>query len=224
MTLRSLRFALALALAGPLVLSLPARPAVAAEPDWQALVGPYPAEDSEAAKAEAAILLWLQKTRTRADVARAASTEWLTPDAFADLYPRGAGPNARPRTAALLEAGRVVLRPAVALVKKHYHRQRPFVVLTQLTPTVAKENTGSYPSGHAALAGLYARILAELDPAHRDALLERGALIAHDRVLAGAHWPSDVEAGLKVGEAFAEHWLQENRKQVDAVIAAEWPR
>jgi len=224
MFLRSLRLVLALALAVPVGLALPPAPVVSLDVDWGKFLGPYPVPGSEQAKGEEAILFWLQRTRTREDVARARATDWLVPDAFADLYPGGFRFASKPKTAALLEAGRVALRPAVAVQKKNFRRARPFLALEGLHPCVEKELTGSYPSGHASLAGLLARILAELDPPHREAILERGNQVAHDRVLAGAHWPSDVEAGLRMGAAFAEGWMAEHRAEVDAVIAAEWKR
>ena len=38
-------------------------------------------------------------------------------------------------------------------------------------------------------------------------LMELGGQIGNDRVMAGVHWPSDVEAGRKVAAAFVAAWL-----------------
>jgi acid phosphatase (class A) len=62
----------------------------------------------------------------------------------------------------------------------------------------------AYPSGHAIRATVYARLLAENFPEHREALLELGRQIGYGRVMAGAHFPIDVLAGQTLGEAYAD--------------------
>ena len=49
-----------------------AAPPVPREPDWRTVTGTYPQTGTLQAQEEDAILHWLQSTRTRADVARAA--------------------------------------------------------------------------------------------------------------------------------------------------------
>jgi acid phosphatase (class A) len=63
-----------------------------------------------------------------------------------------------------------------------------------------------------------------LDPAHGEAILARGRLVGFDRVMGGVHYPSDVEAGQRLGEALAGVWLQDpaRRQRVEEVRAAEW--
>jgi len=54
---------------------------------------------------------------------------------------------------------------------------------------------GSYPSGHTATAWATALILSELNPASADALFARAYKYSESRVIVGAHWQSDIEAG-----------------------------
>ena len=55
--------------------------------------------------------------------------------------------------------------------------------------------SGSYPSGHAASAWLYALLLAEVDSEHAAAIVARGRVFGESRVVCGVHYASDVEAG-----------------------------
>lgn len=93
--------------------------------------------------------------------------------------------------------------PIIDEGKNHWRRPRPFLAHSELHPCFTRKDkkvSYSFPSGHATLGRLYALVLAELDPTHRKIYLERGDQIAADRVLAGVHYPSDIEAGKKLGE------------------------
>jgi acid phosphatase (class A) len=94
---------------------------------------------------------------------------------------------------------------ATYAAKNTYKRARPFVVLEETTCAPADEaalsKDGSYPSGHAALGWAWALILAELAPDRANAVLQRGFEFGQSRVVCGAHWQSDVDAGRVVGAA-----------------------
>ena len=60
---------------------------------------------------------------------------------------------------------------------------------------------GSYPSGHTSIGWATALVLAEVNPANQDAILERGYQFGQSRVICGYHWQSDVDAGRIVGSA-----------------------
>jgi len=86
----------------------------------------------------------------------------------------------------------------VHLEKAYWKRKRPFVEDHNLKPCVMKEGGESYPSGHATLARLFAETLAVIDPRHADAFRARADQIGLDRVIAGMHHPTDIEAGKKL--------------------------
>ncbi len=64
---------------------------------------------------------------------------------------------------------------------------------------------------------MYALILAELAPEHRDALLDRGREIGWDRVVAGLHHPSDIIAGRVLGQALAQSLLADPKFRAQLV-------
>ena len=82
--------------------------------------------------------------------------------------------------------------------KAYYHRKRPFERFHEHMLTRYEEaelsGEGSYPSGHSQRGYAAALLLSEVNPAHADTLMARGFMYGESRVIAGAHWQSDVEA------------------------------
>ena len=83
--------------------------------------------------------------------------------------------------------------------KQTYMRQRPFVFFSEHTLTPEDEaslrKNGSYPSGHTILGWSAALLLSEINPEAEDTLLARGIMFGESRVIVGAHWQSDIDAG-----------------------------
>ncbi|CAI1508830.1 acid phosphatase [Serratia ficaria] len=94
---------------------------------------------------------------------------------------------------------------AMRRAKDHYKRVRPFVIYKNATCTPEKDNkmadTGSYPSGHASFGWAAALVLSEINPQRETEILRRGIDFGESRVVCGAHWQSDVEAGRLMGAA-----------------------
>ena len=81
--------------------------------------------------------------------------------------------------------------------KAYYKRQRPFERYGE--PTLTGEDNslrgeGSYPSGHALRGQTCALVMAQIAPENADTLFYRAHIYALSRVIAGAHWQSDVDA------------------------------
>lgn len=87
------------------------------------------------------------------------------------------------------------------LPKAKYMRPRPFVVFNEKTLVPKDEPSlrlnGSYPSGHSILGWSAALLMSEINPEAADTLLARGQMYAESRVIVGAHWQSDIEAGIQ---------------------------
>lgn len=115
-------------------------------------------------------------------------------------------------------------------IKSHYMRPRPFMVMNEPTLTPDDEvylrNNGSYPSGHTILGWSTALILSSINPERADTILARGLMYGESRVIVGAHWQSDVNAGfvaaaaayakLQTSPRFLEQ-LEKARKEFDAI-------
>ena len=89
--------------------------------------------------------------------------------------------------------------------KAHYQRTRPFVFWKEPTTTPWDEDglskNGSYPSGHTSIGWATALVLAEINPARMNEILQRGFEYGQSRVIVGAHYQSDVDAGRVIGAA-----------------------
>lgn len=108
----------------------------------------------------------------------------------------------KPRTARLIGQ---VLPEFTALVlaqKKKFDRVRPSFLDPTLSTAIEVPEHPAYPSGHASQSHLIARILGALDPKNAAAYKDSAARIAHNRELAGLHYPSDSAAGEKLAEQY----------------------
>ena len=83
--------------------------------------------------------------------------------------------------------------------KEGFHRTRPFVYYNDTTMTHSEDKdlakSGSYPSGHATLFHAVSLVLQEINPERQTEIMLCGYEKARSRLIVGAHWRSDVEAG-----------------------------
>lgn len=89
---------------------------------------------------------------------------------------------------------------ATGKAKRKYMRVRPFArmnehVWGEFDNEWDLRHNGSYPSGHTGFGWSTALALAEMAPEYQDTILRRGYEYGDSRVIVGAHWQSDVDAG-----------------------------
>jgi len=77
----------------------------------------------------------------------------------------------------------------------------------------------SYPSGHAALGALAAIVLSRMVPEQREALFARGWDYGWNRVVAGVHFPSDIEASRLIATLIARELDKDPRFVADFAAA-----
>jgi membrane-associated phospholipid phosphatase len=166
-----------------------------------------PVADSASARADAAELARLQRTRTSAmeRAARAAARRspvdpWMDVN-FELVANRAKDPVAASRAYALLSVAMYDATVVAWKAKYRYRRGAPRDVGALADPGPDP----SYPSEHAAIAGAASRVLAYLYPERPAAALDDMAQrLARDRVVAGLNYPSDTRAGLRLGRSVAD--------------------
>ena len=195
-----------------------------AVPELATFLGPFPPADSDAGKADLAIVLWCQQTRTIRDNQLAAAEVKLTLAAYGTAIGRALVPMQYPKTAALVDKVAKDIKAQTDALKNLYGRPRPYLADPRVVPAIERETSPSYPSGHATRGLAIAIVLAELVPERREALLEQGRQVGVHRVVGGVHYPSDITSGQRLGARLAETWLAEsgNRDLLEAARAAEW--
>jgi membrane-associated phospholipid phosphatase len=112
-----------------------------------------------------------------------------------------------PATSALLAA---VDHEVVYYVMHYKHliqRARPTQLEPKLTLVVPIPGNSSYPGGHAAQSYSMALVLGMLDPAHKDAYVQRSIEGSHRREIAGLHYPMDAVAGRRLAAAVVDAML-----------------
>lgn len=120
----------------------------------------------------------------------------------------------------LLDAGL-----ATYAAKDKYQRKRPFVVAGGATcfpvddAKLAKD--GSYPSGHTSIGWAWALVLTQAAPQNMDAVLQRGYAFGESRVICGAHWQSDVDAGRTIGAATVARLQTDETFKAQLALARE---
>ena len=118
-------------------------------------------------------------------------------DAFSKPFGMEISPTNTPSVWKLLEDSLSTTDQMRVAPKAFYHRRRPFAYFND-EPLCPKEdgvwrNEGSYPSGHTLRSMVVALILAEINPARCNEIFVRALQYGESRVIAGAHWQSDVD-------------------------------
>ena len=133
----------------------------------------------------------------------------------------------------VLREGTATCDSICTIPKNYYMRRRPFMEFKEHTLTPGSDaslsRNGSYPSGHTILGWSAALLLMEINPAKADTLLARGYMYGESRVIVGAHWQSDVDAGyLAASVAYAklhtsERFLEQMRKAREEFVRLTTP-
>jgi membrane-associated phospholipid phosphatase len=177
-----------------------------------------PAETSDQTKAELAELRQLQKERspiTNTAIqyynAVPATQRWHDL-AFALARAEKQSPNRQAWLAGILHTALHDAVIATWAAKYQFNRKLPNQMAPDVTPVVLLTGATpapepSYPSEHAALAGTAVGILTSFFPKEEANLQAMAAEAGQTRLLMGANYRSDIDAGLALGQAVAQKGL-----------------
>jgi acid phosphatase (class A) len=208
--------------------------------DIVALLPPPPSEDSPAQQADLRAVLEAQRAaHADGSTAHAVADAQASCGRFSDALGYDLTAPGGVKVLAFLDQtarqGALISVPA----KRYWRRTRPYAYSTQVerlgdiapqstsnqelnmggTSDVAAQQAAdtlahsSYPSGHATFGTECAILLAEVVPEKRAALFARNLDYDHSRMVVGAHFPSDLEAGRIAGTIAAALMLENPRVQ-----------
>jgi acid phosphatase (class A) len=177
--------------------------------DLTRVLPPPPSRGSAADKADLRAVLDAQRERTPAQARSAQTDAHLSIFRFADVVGAGFTPGKLPFTAIFFQRLYLDEGPIQAATKRYFDRPRPFAVDPAVHPIAHEPANASYPSGHALFAYMVGILLADMVPEKAPAIFARAALFAHNRVVAGVHYPTDVEAGEIAGSVIDNVLLTE---------------
>jgi acid phosphatase (class A) len=189
--------------------------------DLPRYLAPAPANDSPQTQADIAELLQIQAARTAAQCAQARADVAMSVYRFADALgsPEGFTPERLPKFDALFKHVLSIDQSAMSLAKQAYARPRPFALDSRIEPCVERPMSASYPSGHSMYAFLAAIVLADMVPEKRAPVMARALEYAHNRMVGGVHYGSDVQAGRIAGSVLAALLFDSPAFQRDAAAA-----
>ena len=109
---------------------------------------------------------------------------------------------------------------ATGPLKEQYARARPYQTDKTLHPVCGlTDKPDSYPSGHALTGYLEALALAEMVPKKRTEIMAWASEYAHNRLVCGVHYPSDVEVSRNVAYAIFGYMMATPKFRQDIAAA-----
>jgi acid phosphatase (class A) len=210
------------------------------------LLAPPPAADSPAQQADLQAVLQAQR-RAHADgtLAHAVADVELSCGRFSDALGEDLSSNRDAKLLVFLNESAIKAAAISGPAKRYWKRTRPYAYSSEVEPLadmssqwkitppmdiggkVSPEQQqaadalahSSYPSGHATFGTVCAILLADMVPEKRQALFARNLDYEHSRMVVGAHFPTDLEAGRIAGTLAAQLLLQ-NAKFRNELAAA----
>ncbi|MEO8206902.1 MAG: hypothetical protein ABI615_12035 [Chthoniobacterales bacterium] len=184
-----------------------------------------PAVNTPAGKRDLEEVIKIQKAATPKQIALAQWDYNLSVFTYSEVLGKKFTAKRYPQTAKLFQELNNLVHQQNDLLKNHYKRPHPFEVAPGKVKRIVMAPPGySYPSYHSARCVVFTHALATLDPANKTAFERVSEQVEVDRVLGGEHFPSDIQAGRKLGGLIYAALLKDKNflAALNAVKAAEW--
>lgn len=192
---------------------------IADKVDLTRLLAPPPARDSAQTKMEIDELLKIQAERTDDQAAFAVADHVYDVFRFSDVMGPDFRPDKLPLTKAFFDRVVDTSKSVVEPAKDYWERDRPAAVDSRIRPVMKEAKSFSYPSGHSTAGTLMAVILSDMVPEKSAAIFARGWEFARNRLVAGEHFPSDIQAGRIAGTVIASHLFENGEFRADYAAA-----
>lgn len=187
--------------------------------DLSKFLAPPPAIDSLKMKEELAEVLGRQVTRTNDMTARAQADAIENIWRFSEVVGADFKLEKLPKLNAFFIRVLASEGPVTDPSKEFWKQPRPHQYSDLVKPVVNRSKSFSYPSGHATAGTLMAVVLANMLPEKKTEIMQRGDEYANNRLIAGIHFRSDIEAGKIAGTLIAYNLMNRADFSADFEIA-----
>jgi len=160
------------------------------------IIGPQPAEGSAESAVDLEAVRRVEQTRTPTQVAQAVADDkeqdiFIFASVVGEKFTAAGFPLTNALSTHIHSDEGVAGDP----LKSTFARPRPYQLDKHLHPVCKVTDVhNSYPSGHALGGYLFALTLIEMLPEKREAIMQRADEYAHNRIVCGVHYPSDLRA------------------------------
>jgi acid phosphatase (class A) len=197
--------------------------------DLTQLLAPPPAPGSPEERSDLDAVIAASRSRSPAEAEAALADGDRSVLRFADVMGRNFSARSLPFSVAFFEQVADDVHAIVATAKIGFDRLRPFAVDSRVAvlredaelAAAPHHRSGSYPSGHSAFAYTTAVLLAAIVPEKASDIFVRADAFARNRIIAGAHFPTDVEGGRIAGTVIANVLLHDPRFMADFAKARD---
>jgi acid phosphatase (class A) len=183
------------------------------------ILPPPPVAHSVADRQDLAAVLQAQKTRTPEQIKLAQLDAKLSIFRFQSVLGDGFNEQNLPVTTKFFERVMHDDHDLIEITKNYYNRPRPSIASDQVKPVVPPLKNASYPSGHSCFAYLSAILLSRMLPEKAPQIFDRAASYAHNRIVAGVHYPTDVQAGMISASVIVNQLMLDEKFNADFMQA-----
>ena len=190
-------------------------------------IPPPPTEGDPVDVSDLEYVLAVQACATPEQIEHLNLTAKLNPfDIFSEVLGSGFTAAKYPMTDELLKKLSATAEDLKDQLKAHYARKRPIDAheINGVVSYVKRDVSFSYPSGHSLRGWLWGLVLSQLDPENRKQIMNCGARVGSDRVVAGAHYQTDIMASRALGRLIFDKLNNDADfvKELAEVKNAEW--
>ncbi|MEO6054149.1 MAG: hypothetical protein ABIP97_09070 [Chthoniobacterales bacterium] len=188
-------------------------------------IPPPPAPNTPAGKADLEKVIRIQAAATPKQIALAQWDYKLSVFTYSEVLGKNFTAKRFPKTAALFLGLNNLIQVENNYMKNHFKRPHPFELDPGHVKRIVIAPPGySYPSYHSARCVVFENVLTTLDPAHAKDFHLVSEQVEIDRVLGGEHFPSDLNAGKKLGHLIYAALLKDKNfvAAVNELKAEEW--
>lgn len=176
-------------------------------------------KDSPELTQQADEIIKLQTDITDAEIKEANEEAHFTPELVLRAMDKNYKKKDFPETHELLRKISDDCTKVASAAKTFWNTERPAQVNNKIRSLVGEPRNAAYPSGHTTCSRVVAEVMGQIIPSNREDFRQRAAEVAHNRIIAGMHWPQDITGGEQLALLFLGALQQSTAYQGDLKIA-----